>query len=800
MPESTTRPLSRRLFLERLGLAGSLLLTEELSVQSKGSARDLSSRALDDLVAKGNGKEALAFRHFPSRLHAFVWRNWTVVPMERMAQVVNAKQSDLVRLGRAMGLPDPPPVSLGQLRRSYITIIRRNWHLLPSEQLIELLGWTPERFAFTLREDDFLLEKLGGFKPVCDRLSYSPPALAMQEREGRIASLIEQEFPGGLGRRGDPLFGFVRVLAREPGGPEPHLRENRLSPRFCYSYFALYGDPLLEKEADPYPEGYLKKLAASGVDGVWLQAVLHKLTPFPWDLKMSARHAERLRSLRQLTKRARRAGVKVYLYLNEPRAMPLRFFDRYAELKGVVEGDHAALCTSHPAVQEWLVSSVAQICRDVPELGGFFTITASENLSNCWSHHGGAKCTRCGQRSPSDVIAEINGLVWRGIQQAGRPARLLVWDWGWAEEWSESIIRQLPRETALMSVSEWDIPIRRGGIENRVGEYSISTIGPGARAKRHWSVARECGLRTVAKIQAGNTWELSAVPYIPALENVGQHAAHLIRAKVDGLMLGWTLGGYPSPNLELVAEVAELVQATPPSAGEGLPDDSELVSEAMRRVAQRRFGERMAAPVVSAWRQFSSAFREFPFDGGVVYNAPMQFGPSNLLWEQPSGYRATMVGFPYDDLDAWRGPYPPDVFISQFEKVANGFASAIAGLETAFVTGQGRSRSVEEKNLQDELNVANAAAIHFRSTANQARFIQLRRVLSKPATQVERAGARAQIRSILTEEIRLAGRLYALQCADSRLGFEASNQYYYVPLDLVEKVLNCHDLLERWLG
>ena len=30
---------------------------------------------------------------------------------------------------------------------------------------------------------------------------------------------------------------------------------------------------------------------------------------------------------------------------------------------------------------------------------------------------------------------------------------------------------------------------------------------------------------------------------------------------------------------------------------------------------------------------------------------------------------------------------------------------------------------------------------------------------------------------------------------DSRIGFEASNQYYYVPLDLVEKVINCHDLL-----
>jgi len=32
---------------------------------------------------------------------------------------------------------------------------------------------------------------------------------------------------------------------------------------------------------------------------------------------------------------------------------------------------------------------------------------------------------------------------------------------------------------------------------------------------------------------------------------------------------------------------------------------------------------------------------------------------------------------------------------------------------------------------------------------------------------------------------------------DSRIGFEASNQYYYVPVDLMEKVLNCRDLLAR---
>jgi hypothetical protein len=45
----------------------------------------------------------------------------------------------------------------------------------------------------------------------------------------------------------------------------------------------------------------------------------------------------------------------------------------------------------------------------------------------------------------------------------------------------------------------------------------------------------------------------------------------------------------------------------------------------------------------------------------------------------------------------------------------------------------------------------------------------------------------------------LARRLHAIQSNDSHIGFEASNQYYYVPVDLAEKVINCQDLLTRWL-
>ena len=95
--------------------------------------------------------------------------------------------------------------------------------------------------------------------------------------------------------------------------------------------------------------------------------------------------------------------------------------------------------------------------------------------------------------------------------------------------------------------------------------------------------------------------------------------------------------------------------------------------------------------------------------------------------------------------------------------------------------------------------MAEAAALHFRSTANQSRFILARQQLAKAKTAEEASPTLKILDEVLRTEIDDAKRLHQIQSADSRIGFEATNHYYYVPLDLVEKVLNCQDLLTHWL-
>jgi len=721
--------------------------------------------------------------HFPDQLHAFVWYNWPLVPVERMAKVVGAEPAQITELAKSMGLPEQAPISDAVKQRAFITVIRRNWHLLPYDQLLQLLDWTPDQLAYTLREDDFLYIKLGSLKPKCAPLRYAPPTPETARREAEIAKIIREELPDGLGVSKEPLFGFIDRLSAPLPPSEEKPEKNLFNPRFCSSYFAMYGDPLLDGAAESFPDGYLDQLSRTGVNGVWMQAVLYKLADFPWDPSMSDRRMERLRSLARLVERAKRYGIGIYLYLNEPRAMPLSFFEKHPDLKGVEESGFASMCSSAPEVRDYLRNGVASICKAVPDLAGFFTISASENLTNCWSHFSGANCPRCSKEGGPAVIAALHRALQEGIDAGGGKARLIAWDWGWKDEWVKPIVSALPKSVALQSVSEWSIPITRGGVDSVIGEYSLSTPGPGPRATRSWALAKEAGLNVLAKVQANVTWEIAAVPYIPAVGLAAQHASNLRGAGIDGIMLGWTLGGCPSPNLEVFAEMGH---ETAPG-----------VDDALRIVAQRRFGADLAPVAVDAWKTCSKAFAEYPYNGGTVYMGPQHMGPANPLWGAPTGYAATMVGLPYDALEAWRGNFPVDVFIGQFTKMADGFDQAVAMLRG--VPRDARLDDPYAKAFREEIGITEACAVHFRSVANQCVFVTAINALEKEKAPEARNALLAKLEGALRSELEMAKRLYALQTADSRIGYEASNHYFYVPIDLAAKVINVRYLLDTWL-
>ncbi len=732
-------------------------------------------------LPEGPAPAPLPIPHVPDPLHAFVWRNWDVVPTARIAKVVGASEDQVRDLAESMGLAPEHAISRDREARQYLTVIRRNWHLLPYDQLLTLLDWPQERLETTLREDDFLWIKLGSLKPRCTPIRYAPPTPEARRREAQIKAIIQQEFGDELKRDAEPPFAFLKRFRAPVEHPATlHTTTPNAPPAFrmAYSYFAVYGDPLLDPTLDPYPDELLRELSGQGVNAVWLHIVLRQMAPSDQFPEFGQGHEQRLASLRKLVDRAARFGIGIYLYLNEPRAMPAEFFKARPQLAGVHEADYVAMCTSMPEVRRWMSNSLTYVFANTPGLAGVFTITASENLTNCASHGQLHSCPHCKSRGGDEIIAEVNSTIVEGVHRGNAKANVIVWDWGWPEDWTPSIILRLPRASSFMSVSEWGMPLRRGGVASTVGEYSISAVGPGARAKEHWRLARDAGLSTIAKVQLNNSWELSAVPWITVPDLVARHCEGLRAANVNGLMLSWTLGGYPSPNLRIARR---MLDENPAPTRDQILDD----------LARERYGPDGVAPARRAWAHFSQAFEQYPFDAGVIYTCPVQYGPANLLYAKPTGYRATMVGFPYDDLNSWRGPYPAETFQHQFDQIATQWQSGLEELAKALPTNRPETRT--------DMAMARAAQLHFRAVAAQARFVITRNALAAPNLAPERRRELlTSIRATLEGEIDSAKSLFALARQDSRIGFEASNHYYYLPQDLEEKVLNCRDLLDQF--
>src|SRR3990172_8867731 len=354
-------------------------------------------------------------------------------------------------------------------------------------------------------------------------------------------------------------------------------------------------------------------------------------------------------------------------------------------------------------------SALTYVFRQVPDLAGIYAITASENLTNCASHGDWHSCERCKSRTDADILAEVVSALEEGVHRGNPKANVVVSDWGWRGHGdAPDIIARLPKSVWLMSVSEWDLPIERGGIHTKVGEYSISAVGPGPRSVRHWQAARQAGLKTAAEIQFNNTCEIASLPYLSVMDLVAEHVHNLAPSKLDGMLIGWTMGGYPSPNFQL----AQRLNRTP------VPE----VDTVLDGLARERFGPEGAPHARKAWTLMSDAYRQYPFHISVVYTSPIQWGPANPLYPTKTGYSATMWGIPYDDLNGWRGPYPPEVFAAQFEKMAEGWRPGIAELQRAVE----KTPPDRRNEAQTDLRFARAAGIHFQSVANQARFVLAR--------------------------------------------------------------------------
>ena len=687
------------------------------------------------------GKKPVSFPHFPTRVCTFVFRALEFFSYGKIAEILETTPENIRQLGIAMGIQADQKDDIW-LRKGYITIIRSMWHLLPFEQLLQLLGLQEDELAVLLREEDFLDIKLSD-KPFCDKLAWVPLTDADKAALKRVRASMES-----LPLEGKQPFDFEYIQ------PDVTLsgKEN-FGIRMIYLFSGLY-QKSFDFDSEAYcPDSLLESYSRVGINAIYTQGVLYMLSEFPFEPALSAGYEKRLENLKNLTERCAKYGIKVFLYLNEPRSMNRAFFDKYPEIQGHIEDEeHVCMCTSTKAVRDYIKNAVATICQKAPLLGGFFCMAKSENLSNCYSHVLSSEkcnCARCKERSIGEVIGEFFAAVREGADAVNPDMK--VFDYSWDGDDLQTrfdIIDHLPARVGVESICEARIPYEIGGVKSVLEDYSLNIIGPGERSLKMWKRAKQRGLETIAKIQINTTWECSTVPALPVLNKVDRMMSRLVEEEIDHVQLSWTLGGYPSTNLlyacKYFFEDARIPQ----------------ISENMKQATQI----------------FSDAFNDFPSHIVTAYKGPQNAGPATLFYEKPTGYDATMTCFAYDDLDGWRGIYPEAVFQSQLQKLCEKWE-------------KGLKLIAHDADAETRL-MAQAAYSLFRSARNLAKFVQLR----------DHYGTNEQLYRVVLDEKENAVDMLRYMNQNAAIGFEAANHYYFSRFGICEKVINCDYLLERYSG
>ncbi len=684
--------------------------------------------------------------HFPSRFHAAVFRMWETVSSERIAISLGVDEETIIRTAADMGLP-PQIHNAGWDERGYITTLRNLWHILPYDQLLLALDWDSNRLATVLANDDFLSLKLGSCKPYCEPVRPEPLSAEQTEMLQKIKQLVTAHFYDLF--TGAAPFDF---FGKDDSSAAPSLPEEDL--RIIYSFCGLYSNVLDQDISISYPDSMLKKYQAAGVNAIWLPIVLYQLVPFPFDESYSVNYEKRRERLNQLIERADKYNIKIIAYLNEPRCMPLAFFDKHPELLGKVSHSrlYGALCTSNPCILEYLRNAVSELCRAVPGIYGFLTITASENLTHCKSTNVGTVCPRCADIPGSKLVADVICAIRDGIRAVDPKIKLIAWTWAWnlcmSDEEILECIRMLPKDIIIQSVSEGGKEFTVGGVSGKIRDYSMSIPGPSDFAKAQWKAALESGREVCAKVQVNCTWECSTVPTLPVYDLLREHMTALRKTGVKHLMLSWTLGGAPSFNLKVASECLSN------------PDEARYDA-----LLKSEYGE-YAETVKAAAKGFSEAFREFPNSLRTLYYGPQNSGPANLLYAEPSGVNATMTCYAFDDIETWRDIYPLDVYVNQLKALSEKWGEALKLIDNM--------PDCEFKQM------AYGGYALFRSSYLQTKFI------------IERdSGNKELLSQIVCEDEELALMMYGLMSKNPSFGYEAANHYYFNKGMLAEKLINC---------
>jgi hypothetical protein len=571
--------------------------------------------------------------------------------------------------------------------------------------------------------------------------------------------------------------------------------------RNCKTDF--YGDEILAEEHKFTPE-YFASVREGGYTAIWIYGVLRDLVTFEQAPHWDKNNAARIAALNRITATAKKFGIGIYLYINEPKGFfpgePM--FEKYPDLQGAHQPRFAdtplsdiepeyAFCTQSSFTEEYLTGGFARLFALCPDLAGVIAITATEIHSHCFSHGQQESCPRCKNSNAIDTVIDVLTKIRNGVRQSSATAKVVAWNWSWAmyeDPPQPKIISGLPQDVILQCDMQRGGSKTTDGIEMIVDEYSFSYLGPSPLFIGTAKVCEETGHELWAKLMVNTTHEFLSTPYLPLYFRLAKKTIAIRDYNARGWFACWNYGGHAdTPMARLGSKIF-----TDDNFGE-----NEIEGE-VKSLAQELYGEDKAEAAFAAWKKFDAAFEYFPFDMTLIYYGPHMHG-TGLEWifaEEVTPmpwYWLKDTGRASNDLFSWCTYFTPEQVIELLTKLCDGWQPGVQilgdafGLENPFDALPNFDELLGIPGFED-FNIARTMYFHYRSTIAFVKF----RLASLAFFKNEARDAQQEIISTLLEEEKPRIRAMAqIVAAYPEIPYqEEAQQSLYTASDLQQKLRN----------
>ena len=579
-------------------------------------------------------------------------------------------------------------------------------------------------------------------------------------------------------------------------GARLELGEIRRRPfikkRISRCYFSPASHSAIEETAnelcddvDYYPDEYLSRLAHDGINALWLGASLRYLVKSEIIPEYGGDSERRMKKLNSVIEKCLRYGIETYLFSVDPASDYNNSYLRaHPDMVGDEEGGGIKhLCPSVDSTVDYIKEAFTALFKNARGLAGYINLSVGESQSHCASDIT-FRCKRCRKKfgSQGRTLAFVEKTISDAIHSVSPDAEYVSWTYA-QRMWNGEDVKEsceVRDESVRHLVNFEDL-----GVEKQLGrdrlayDYWISYIGPGELFKKSIEYDKARGVKTYAKIQVCSSHEISTVPYVPVPGLLYEKYKYMHENGVSGVMQCWFFGNYPCLMNKAAGELSF----------EPFPETRE---EFLKKLSGIYWGEDSDS-AARAYEKFAEGYRNFPLGVDFEWYSPMQDSPCAPYHLEPIDLPMPSTWLLDDMAGADR------VCDSLLDGHTLGEAIDLC---TAMCDSWDEGREIlsalvprEHPDAAEQITVADAVGIIFRSGLNTLRFYDLRNKLALGHT--DPAPTLSEMRGIVYEEIENSRALIPITERDNRIGYHSEAHGYKIfPEKLKWRIGELEKLLE----